>query len=220
MDEKSYISEIQLLMEELSSSLPAKLHAASLSFNSKIPFNAFSLREVLIHRIEDIGKAAFEQVVSKRIVPAVILSRAMMETTASIFMLHKKTMQFLENKDENLFHEYLMRSTFGGKDGHSPRISYNIMTAIDHINKDIPKFKTQYELCCEFTHPNWCGVHGSYSQLDMENHSVDFGSSVARIPLKEALRPILLSLILFKEYYNNSGTLLSKLNDFYGKQKA
>jgi hypothetical protein len=51
--EKKELAEAKQLSRRLSSNLPKKIEAASLSYYSKLPFKAFSLREALIYRIAE-----------------------------------------------------------------------------------------------------------------------------------------------------------------------
>jgi hypothetical protein len=44
-------------------------------------------------------------------------------------------------------------------------VSHNIMTHIDKLEKNYPGIKNYYDALCEFVHPNWDGVQGSYSEL-------------------------------------------------------
>lgn len=69
-------------------SLPKDLYVASLSLNSKLPYKATSFRELLIHRVSDIADTAVELYETKRLVPAFIMTRALIETTAMLYWLH------------------------------------------------------------------------------------------------------------------------------------
>src|SRR5215475_4101125 len=81
-------------------SLPKALYAGSFTLKSKLPYKATSFRELLIHRVSDIADVAIELYESNRLVPAFILTRALVETTAILYWLHQKSCEFLEKPDE------------------------------------------------------------------------------------------------------------------------
>jgi uncharacterized YccA/Bax inhibitor family protein len=66
----------------IAKSLPLKVVAAALTFKSKLPFKALSVREVLIYRVSALSAAAVEMFEQRRLVPAAVLTRAVVETVA------------------------------------------------------------------------------------------------------------------------------------------
>lgn len=89
--------------------LPKELDARSFSLKSKLPYKASAFREVLIHRVSDLADVAIELYESNRLVPAFVITRSVIETTAVVYWLYQKSQEFIEKKDENAFDEFLMK---------------------------------------------------------------------------------------------------------------
>ena len=104
-----------------------------------------------------------------------------------------------------------MKALFGAKDGRGPAEAVNILTAINHVNKEVENFKNIYDSLSEFAHPNWSGVSGSYSKIDKENIWLDLGIEVREVPLIIGLLPLVGTLEFFKIYYNK---MVDVLPDF------
>ena len=204
---------------DLAVSLPKELYAGSFTLNSKLPYKACSFREVLIHRVSDLADVAVELFASERLVPAFVMTRAVVETTAMMYWLHEKASEFLQKKDENAFDEFLMKGMLGSKDGTTTQVSYNVLTAIDRLNKEFGGIRGMYDKLCEFTHPNWSGVMGSYSVADPEKFILHLGKHHRKPPLAFGLGPLIACLSIFTDYYNSSASILEEINGGY-EQKA
>ena len=114
----------------ISSCLPNRVEAAGLTLKSKLPFKALSLREVLIHRISELAECAMIKYEERKIVPAFVLTRAVIETVALIYWLHKKIAELLESKDIEKLDYFLMKAMLGSKDNTTNIESYNVLTAV------------------------------------------------------------------------------------------
>lgn len=205
---------------EIGVSLPKELYAKSFTLNSKLPYKACSFREVLIHRVSDLADASIELLVAGNLVPAFVMVRSVVETTAMMYWLHEKSKEFLEKRDENAFDEFLMKGMLGSKDGTTGHASYNILTAVDRLNKEFDGIRGMYERLCEFTHPNWLGVMGAYSVIEKEKFLLHLGKHHRKPPLAFGLAPLIASLAIFKDYYNSTAVLLKKINDSYEQNAA
>jgi hypothetical protein len=97
--------------DRIAQSLPGNVAAASLTRKSKLPYKAVSLREILIHRVSALSTAAVEMFEQQRLVPAVVLTRAIVETVAVTFNLHKKLTEFPESMDIDGMDEFLGRAS-------------------------------------------------------------------------------------------------------------
>ncbi len=199
-------------VEEISASLPTRVDPAGLTLKSKLPFKALSLREVLIHRVSELAECAMEQFETNRIVSAFVLARAVLETVALIYWLHKKLLEFFDSKDIVALDDFLMKAMLGSKDESTAVDSYNVLTAVDHVDKEYENFRTMYDSLCEFTHPNWSGTLGAYGKI--ERGSLDLGADIKSPPLRLGLGPFVGGLEIFIEYYNNLERLIHDLNDY------
>ena len=215
--EKKELAKAKQLSRRLSSNLPKEIEAASLSLSSKLPFKAVSLREVLIHRIAELSEVAIELFELKKIVPAIIMTRAVFETTAVLYWLYKSIKQVCATKELGNIDEFFMKSLFGSKDEERLPESYNILTAINHTDKDSQGYRNAYNSLSEFAHPNWSGLSGAYSKLNREKRILELGKELGNIPLSVALPLLLGALTLFIDCYNEMETYLLQFNEICDK---
>ena len=216
--EKKELAEAKQLSRRLSSNLPKKIEAASLSHYSKLPFKAFSLREALIYRIAELSEVAVELFESEKLVSAIIMTRAVYETTSILYWLFKSLEKVCTKKELGNIDEFFMKSLFGSKNGEMPLESYNILTAIDHTDKVFKGYRNAYNSLSEFAHPNWPGLLGAYSKLNRKEIDLDLGKDVGNIPLSATLSLLVGALTLFIYYYNEMETYLLKFNEFCDKK--
>lgn len=203
------------LAEDMRHSLPSELHANSFTISSKLPFKAASLREVLIHRQSDLADTAMDLYRSNQLVPAFIMTRSLIETTALLHSLHIKTDEFLKTKEEKQYDEFLMRGIFGSRDGTTSKESFNILTAIDRMNREFDGLRGMYDTLCEYTHPNYSGVMGSYSRLDREKHLLQLGKEHHEPPLAFGFAPLIGCMAIFTHHYNELYDLLNQMNELF-----
>lgn len=204
---------------EIAGSLPKELYAGSFTLNSKLPYKACSFREVLIHRVSDLADASIELLVTGNLVPAFVMVRSVVETTAMMYWLSERSKDFLEKREEGAFDEFLMKGMLGSRDGTTGQSSHNVLTAVNHLNKEFDGIRGMYDQLCEFTHPNWAGVMGSYSVIDKDKFLLCLGKHHQKPPIAYGLAPLIASLAIFRDYYNSSAGLLKEINDSY-EQKA
>ena len=76
---------VKALTQQIVASLPQRLDPATISLTAKLPFRAMSLREALIHRVADLSEAAVRLYESGQTLPAFVITRALMETAASLY---------------------------------------------------------------------------------------------------------------------------------------
>ncbi|MDP3823080.1 MAG: hypothetical protein Q8R33_16545 [Burkholderiales bacterium] len=208
------------LASNIRGSLPKELYAASFTLKSKLPYKATSFREVLIHRVSDIADVAIDLYEKDRLVPAFIVTRAVVETTAVIYWLYQKSREFLEKQDEKSFDEFLMKGLLGSKDGTTEFESYNVLTAVDYLDKEFPDLRDMYNTLCEFTHPNWSGVMGSYSRIEKRKFLLHLGREFRKPPLAFGLGPLIGCLAIFQDYYSRLADVLKAINDYYESRGA
>ena len=207
------------LATNFSGSLPTELLAAAFSLKSKLPFKATSLREVLFHRVTELARVAVELFEAKRLVPAFVITRAVVETVAVLFWLHEKTEEFLKNQDIEAYDDFLMRALVGSRDGTTRHESYNVLTAVDRLDKRFSGLRSAYDTLCEFTHPNWAGAMGSFSKIDHEQHRLVLGVKPSGPPVSFGLDPLIISLVVTQDYYNDLARVLGELNAYFERQQ-
>lgn len=196
-------------------SLPKELYAGAFTRRSKLPYKACSFRAVLIHRESDLADAAIALYEADRLVSAFVITLAVVETKAVMYGLHRKAQTFLKTKDEEAFDEFLMKGMLGSKNGTTQHESYNILTAVDRMSKEFEGLRNMYDSLCEFTHPNWSGVIGSYSNVDEEKLLLHLGKEHRKPLLAFGLGPLIGCLAIFTDHHNALADLLKSINELY-----
>ena len=133
------------LASDIRDSLPKELYAGSFTLRSKLPFKATSFREVLIHRMSDIADVAIDLYENDRLVPAFIETRAVVETTAMIYWLYQQSCEFVEKSDKDSFDEFLMKGMLGSRDDTTKLESYNVLTAVNRLDKEFNGLRQMYD---------------------------------------------------------------------------
>lgn len=211
-DPKEDIATSKALVTEFKYNLPSRVDPASLTWESKIPWKAMSLREALLHRITELGESAIELYQKgDRTISAFIITRAVHETTALFYSFYERLEQVTERRSLGDFDEFLMKMLFGWKSDAEFPVAFNILTAVDKLNKQIDTFRDHYDRLSEFCHPNYSGVFGSYAKINHETAWVDFGAQVRTLSPVVGLSPLVASLGVFKHFYNKSADLIPTL---------
>ena len=141
-----HLAEAQEFSDRLSASLPDRIQAAALTLKSKLPFKALSIRELLLHRMAALSSAAVDLFKQKRAIPAVILTRAIVETVAVMFTFHERLDRFLKGKTKDIgaFDDFLMRCLLGGRDMPEMPTPTNILTLVDRVARTLPVSTTGF----------------------------------------------------------------------------
>ena len=160
------LAEARQLAESIASSLPKSVDAASLTLKSKVPFKVLSLRELLIHRVSALASPAVTLFEQGKHVPAVVLTRAVLETVTIVFALHRQLQAFLKTKDVLALDDFLMNCLMASRWENATHQARSILTFVDHVDKKIPGFRQTYDSLSEYAHPNWCGVSGAFGETD------------------------------------------------------
>lgn len=197
--------------------MPARIQAASFTRKSKLPFKAMSIRELLLHRTSQLTSAAEYLFEVNKVVPAVILTRSIVETFAVLFAFHERLDRFLnaENRDSKALDEYLMSCLMGGRDNSDLPKAINILNSIDRVEKSVPNFRSAYDALCEFAHPNWAGTFGSFGKVMKETIELELGPNENTSAHSHGLFVLSTSLMLFEHYYKGSGEQVRLLNEYF-----
>jgi len=213
------LEEACALSVQINTNLPDKIEAVALSNISKLPFKALSLRETLIHRIADLSDAAISLYKSSKIVPAIIMIRSVFETSAVLFWLFKKLKHVSETSDLDDINDFLNKHLFGGRDENAPVESYNILTAIDHTDKEFENYRIAYDDLSEFAHPNWSGLIGAYSDAYKNKYVLNLGKVEGRVPSIFSLPLLVSSLKLATYYYDEMEQHFINFNELCDKKQ-
>ncbi len=132
-------------------------------------------RQVNLRRTIDIADGAlcfFEQ---QRLVPACTLTRSLVETTGIQYYIYKKLIFHTENADHQSIHKLFMSAVFGRRDKEWPQSPIQVLTAIDHLNREFPGSRSEYDRLCEYAHPNLAGGYGTYARTEGDRLETHFG---------------------------------------------
>lgn len=199
----------------ISESLPSELYVGSLTLNSKLPFKAFEIRELLIHRASDLANGAINIFDEEMIVPAIVLVRSLIETTALLYSLYERTQGFLIRKDVAEYDQFLMSCLVGSRDKEAKYQSINVLNHIDRFERLVPGFRQMYDSLSEYAHPNWAGLKGAYGTTDKEKYVTRFGTRSARSTPGVGVAALAGTLLVFHHYYNALGVELEKVNSHF-----
>jgi hypothetical protein len=202
-------------LAELNSILPSEIDYRNISLKAKIPFVVLGYRGALIHRVTELAGSSidlFEK--PKSAISAILLTRAVMETTAMLFVLHKRLNESLNMKNTDDLKKYLDKNIFGWRteaNDDLPKMP-NILGAIDQVDNYLDgKFRAAYEGLSEYCHPNCAGVHLAYIKLDKINRRADIGAEFTALETEAKLGILLISLEIFIEKYKQ---ISNKMEEF------
>jgi hypothetical protein len=202
------LAEACQYVESFGASLPTSVGVLALGVREKAPFIAMCLRESLLWRVEELGRNALAALERGDEATGIVLARCVTEATAMIWRLHS----LLENRAARraaALHDDLKNMWLGSR--HDPAMpkAINIMTMIDHLDREIPRFRHTYDMLSEVAHPNWTGVAGLYCRTDYEEHIAYFGRGVRGDHNSRSASSLLVGgLGLFQHAYNKIGDLL------------
>ncbi len=176
-----YKTEIARYLDAFARSMPTQINAPAIS-RVKLPGIATWSRETLFWRFVGLAQDALEKLGQNRLPSAMLLTRAAVETTAALWYLEAKIKQALASSEIAELDEALKRLVFGQKDpaAHVDGLpmAINVMTFLKHVEREIPGYTGHYERLCEYSHPNYYGVAGIFSQPHKETGLIDFGSNI------------------------------------------
>jgi|SRR5262244_1252165 len=174
----SLLKEINERLVSLESKLPKSLDAMAVSPITKLPWKAVLLRDVLSWRMAELGRAAFESFEGDRLASAIVLARAAMETSAALWYLSGKVVAAVEAQVVGDIDDYLMRLMLGSRTDVTPLQAVNVLSMVDHVAKEVEGFRHQYDVLCEYTHPNWAGTSLLYLKHNEETRVTEFAANI------------------------------------------
>jgi hypothetical protein len=203
----------QQIALRIKNSLPEKIEAASFTLNSKLPFKAVSVRETLLHRVSDLASPAVFLFKEGNFIAGIVLTRAVLETVAVTFALKREIESFLSSKRIQEFDDFLMACLVGSRWPDAETPARNVLTFLNHVDKKFQGYRSTYDSLCEYAHPNWSGVLGSFGSIEHEAHILHLGRTDRGATLSIGITALAMSLGLFEYAYNEMIDLLKMLND-------
>ncbi len=167
------MTEIQTKIEEIRLLLNDRIEHFEYSRKAKIPFKIHSFIEVMNLRMLDFCESSYLLINSNHIIPSLTLIRALFENVAVTYRISSAIDKSLQsNKLTEDFDDLITKISLGTR-YDSDVSAINIMTNIEKLDKKYNGINKFYEDLCEFVHPNWDGVEGSYSELYEKDKCTD-----------------------------------------------
>lgn len=207
-NEKELLQKGLKLSAQLKACLPPRVDPATISTIAKIPFKALCIREVLLYRVSELAEAALACYQHSQLVATATLTRALLESVALLYWLHKELKAVVTNRSTGKIDEFLGRALVGTRNESTPLLAHNVMNAIDIVTGNIPAYRKLYEELCEIAHPNWGGGWGAYAEWNEEKVWLEFRSD--QLPKPLVLGPLVTSLEFFIQFYNSMIPLLKE----------
>jgi hypothetical protein len=179
-------------------------------------------KEALGWRVAELGREALECFEKNKTVSAILLTRAVMETSAALWYLCARVEAVVESAAVGDFGAYLTRLIMGTATDFSATESnvtdpilprpIKVGTFIKEVTKDIEEFNHIYGILSEFAHPNWAGTALVYSKHYQEDRCTRFGQNIRDEGAKD-IGPFALSgaLMMFERSQKRIDELMPKL---------
>ena len=177
-DSKLMLDQAKSYVKGLRMGLVSRTDPAQVSVIAKIPYKALEIREALLYRATDLADAACLLFEKENLVSAACITRGFQETLAVLFFVNRKVKKTIEDKDVQHLDEVLMKVLMGSKNNPDMPDPVNILTMIDRVDKEIPKFRAVYDNLSELSHPNWAGTLGVYTKINKERVWTDLGRNI------------------------------------------
>lgn len=126
----------------------------------------------VLYRITELAKEALYDWENGKTIPAILQSRAAMETVSVAFHLVKTLNINLDNNNINKIDNCIMNHSFGTRNIEDLPRAINVLTCIDDVDKSIPGFRKIYDDLCESSHPNHMGTLWPYSKINKEFYEI------------------------------------------------
>lgn len=162
-------------VEKIEKSLPQGFDISTLGFPSPIPFKVVTLREVLLHRLSELARSAVDLISAERPVAAVILTRGVMETTATLFAVKLLIDESLERREVSGADNTVMRLLFGGRNERASQRAINVQDHLEKMDETFAGIKNWYDDLSDIADPNFPGLMGSYAAIDRSRFRVQLG---------------------------------------------
>lgn len=174
------MTDIQSKIEALRQLLSDRVEHFEYSKRAKIPFKVHSFIQIMNLRMIDFCEATDLLIKSNHITPSLTLIRCLFENVAAVYRISSSIDKSLNsNKLTENFDNLITKISLGTR--YDSEVSaINIMTNLEKLDKEYDGITKFYDSLCEFVHPNWDGVEGSYSILNEKDRYTDIHKVMTR----------------------------------------
>ncbi len=157
-----FLEEAQVAYDRLTAILPLEVNAPVWS----LAVRAFLLRAGLLHRTADIADAAIESCRRWRLMPASLMTRAVLETVAVYYCFYQEAEEAVRSQDMGEVGERVV-AFVTGSNGHNYKDpqSTDILRAVDGLEELVRGVRERYDLLNIMARPNWAGTVDSYRRI-------------------------------------------------------
>ncbi len=171
----------------------------------KVTFAVYVIRETASWRFVDIAKQAFEMGNSNSIVGARILTRAAIETLATLVYMNMKMEEVISGKISfAAFCESIYKVYMGSRTDKQLLETINVLTMVKKMEKKHKGILQIYEELCETAHPSYIGLTDGYSKIDTEKYITSFGNYWLDKYGRQHEAALLLCMKIFELEYNDA----------------
>jgi hypothetical protein len=138
---------------------------------SRIPWQIELYSECALHRIVVIARGCVEAWTSSNLISAFLCGRALIETVALLWDFSEQLDRLVTAGDITAVPLLIDRRMFDSKtfnDDTRSSQAVSVLTIISKFEKRVPGVRRCYDEMSEFCHPNYFGVYGAFSQLNLE----------------------------------------------------
>ena len=194
----------------LSSSLPAIVDPASISWKAKTPYKIMCFREAMIWRMDEFARVSCNLYAAEQIASAMKMTRGCTENAAVVWYLKETVQNAIDSGDVASVDERSMQLLLGSKNGVSTVTAINVLTFVDRVDKKVPGFRRSYDDLCEYAHPNWSGTGRLFLKNDEKRILTEVGRNLRDHTsiVQFGLSCLIGSLIAFEHVYNDLGDLM------------
>lgn len=198
------LEKVQELIDEFKGELIEHLDPVKQSAKSRL-LRIFEVwKQVNLRRVVDLADAAHEMFRQGRLVPACTLTRSIFETVGILYYMHKKLREFTAKSDPESIHNLLLSAVFGRRDDTAwPEGPIQVLTAIDHLDKEFCGSRAEYDNLCEYAHPNMKGGFGTYVRQVGEKLESHFGTNPQGLQMSTWGLGSLHKILIFGAEINN-----------------
>lgn len=211
---------IHAQLVQLRNDLPEPLHMRFDANKFSAAHLACVLAGSLIYRALELGEDALELLNKKNLVGSALLSRAVLESAATMHALKRNILNRDEISEDEL-HNQIENLAFGSRiiDGmkSGDTVIPKTTSVLTHLSKLLSKEPTvmdNYDFMSELAHPNSASVMGMFCKFDQENSITIFGGNHSNVDLvaSGAAMNLMYALRVFSdEYFDTRKTAASWL---------
>jgi hypothetical protein len=217
------IRECNLVLRRLEDRLVSAIKVEGPFAESKIAWKAAVLRQVLLHRMVELGGGCADMWNTGNVLCSVLAARALLETVAVFAEFQNKTIKHFKESDFKALDELLDNLTFSTRDPNAVKImpeleAKNVLTYIDRLKKILPPIREHYDRLSEWCHPNGYGHYFTFASLDPRTGTVSFSrESRLATGLFKRLFTVYLLLGLVENAMSRLDVLIVKLAETHSK---